>query len=72
MVVNRGVVDKFSSFRGVIPPPLVVKRGDPFAPSSAPVPLGPRTYSKKQINVVRAGHGLRASCRGFGGAFEAG
>ena len=45
MVVNRGEKIHAEDF-GVIPPPLVVKRGDPFDPSSAAVPSGPRTYSK--------------------------
>ena len=60
MVVNRGEKIHAEDF-GVIPPPLVVKRGDPFAPSSAAVTLGPRTYSKKQtVCVLGMGYGRLA------------
>ena len=70
MVVNRGEYINLVDLR-VHTPPIVVKRGDPLAPSIAAAPLGPITYSKKP-NGVRARHGLRASCHRFGIAFEAG
>ena len=68
---QSGGVCKFNRFAGSYPPPLVVKRGNPLAPSSAAVLLGPRTYPKK-TNGVRPRRGLRASCQRFGIAFEAG
>ena len=43
-----GGVDKLSRIAGSYPRPFVVKKGDPFAPFSVVVPLGPRTYSKKK------------------------
>ena len=60
---QSGGVDKFSRFCGVTPPPLVVKKGDTFAPSSAAVPLGPTTYSKKgkTVRVLGMGCGRLAS-----------
>ena len=69
-----GSVEHLSRFAGSYPPQhdTVVKGGDAFAPSSAAVQLGPRTYSKKKKNGVRARHGLQASCQRFGIAFEAG
>ena len=45
-----------------LPPPPVVKRGDPFAPSSAAVSLGPRTYSEtKTVCVLGMGCGRLTS-----------
>ena len=55
---QSGGVDEFSRFAGSYPHRLWSKRGNPFAPSSAAVPLGPRMYSAKK-NGVRARHELR-------------
>lgn len=64
-----GVVDTFTRFTGVVPPPphLVVKRGDCFAPSCAVAPLGPRTPPKKN---KKGGCVLGMGCGGLASASE--